>query len=671
MSDFTTMPVLQELGAGLANTTFIRFTTSSIPQYFYATSDCDPGIMKLACLSYLWAFSLLNSVFRGGLAPAIAASAHCVDPSSLSVKVSGGILHGIVKETEDPCVRQFLGIPFAQPPVGNLRFAPPQPAAPFGELKVKKLPPSCIQYLSTDPPSIYTQDVTEYNVQGLNVTSPNISEDCLTLSLWAPPATKKDSLPVIVFVYGGAFSTGGQDVPTQIPTDWVQRKKDHIVVTFNYRLNIFGFPNARGIPLTEQNVGLLDQRLAVEWVRDNIAAFGGDPTRITLWGQSAGAVSVGYWQYAYPTKPIVNTFIMDSGNELTPLAHSLDAGQLGFTRIAVEVGCGNLTAAEELACMKSSNVTADAIITALQTENAAAGTDFTKILFFTPVIDNATVFPDYTARSLAGEVAKVVSFWLCFALFCSALLYFVRKTSTDRRLTRPNNSPQSWAVTPKTASPSSVSTRTTPSTKLKPSKRQLTSSSAQPSKQPRTCSHCHLHLSFPPFPPPPLYCNPAPSHPIPFQLSTNILVCVNNSNRLLASVPLFRYIYFGNFSDVSPSPFLGAYHGAELPLLFGTYDVFPETSTSSPPPDEKLEVATSHAIQDDWVAVAANGVSGLEMRGWPEYRDVESGLVRSYGVANPNANANANGGSGLGGVPAGVADARAIEGLCPAIYQPA
>ncbi|CCC11713.1 hypothetical protein SMACR_04696 [Sordaria macrospora] len=594
MSDFTTMPVLQELGAGLANTTFIRFTTSSIPQYFYATSDCDPGIMKLACLSYLWAFSLLNSVFRGGLAPAIAASAHCVDPSSLSVKVSGGILHGIVKETEDPCVRQFLGIPFAQPPVGNLRFAPPQPAAPFGELKVKKLPPSCIQYLSTDPPSIYTQDVTEYNVQGLNVTSPNISEDCLTLSLWAPPATKKDSLPVIVFVYGGAFSTGGQDVPTQIPTDWVQRKKDHIVVTFNYRLNIFGFPNARGIPLTEQNVGLLDQRLAVEWVRDNIAAFGGDPTRITLWGQSAGAVSVGYWQYAYPTKPIVNTFIMDSGNELTPLAHSLDAAQLGFTRIAVEVGCGNLTAAEELACMKSSNVTADAIITALQTENAAAGTDFTKVLFFTPVIDNATVFPDYTARSLAGEVAKVPT--------------ILGSNAQDG----------------------------------------LAFVSLNPNNTVNQTEAFEATIDF-------FFC-PA------FKAATN---------RLLASVPLFRYIYFGNFSDVSPSPFLGAYHGAELPLLFGTYDVFPETSTSSPPPDEKLEVATSHAIQDDWVAVAANGVSGLEMRGWPEYRDVESGLVRSYGVANPNANANANGGSGLGGVPAGVADARAIEGLCPAIYQPA
>ncbi|KAK1777141.1 Alpha/Beta hydrolase protein [Copromyces sp. CBS 386.78] len=588
MSDFTTMPVLQELGAGLANTTLIPFTTSTIP-HFYATSHCDPGIMRLACLSYVWAFSLLSSVFRGGVAPAIASSAHCVDPSSLSVTVLGGVLHGIVNKTEDPCVRQFLGIPFAQPPVGNLRFAPPQPAAPFGQLEAKTLPPSCIQYLSTNPPSIYTQDVTEYNVQGLNVTSPNISEDCLTLSIWAPPATANDSLPVIVFVYGGAFSTGGQDVPIQNPTDWVQRTKDHIVVTFNYRLNIFGFPNARGIPQNEQNVGLLDQRLAVEWIRDNIAAFGGDPSRITLWGQSAGAVSVGYWQYAYPTNPIVNAFIMDSGTELTPLARSFDVAQLGFTRIADQVGCGNLTAAEELACMRSCNVSAEAISKALQATNAAAGMDISKYVFFTPVVDNVMVFPDYTARSVAGDVAKLPTIIGSNAQDGLAFVVLNRNNSV--------NQTEAFEAT----------------------------------------------LDY-------FFC-PA------FKAATN---------RLLASVPVFRYLYFGNFTNVSPLSFLGAYHSAELPLIFGTYGIFPETSTSSPPADQKLEVATSHAMQNDWVAIAAHGASGLEMRGWPEYRDVESGLVRTYGVA-----ANAPGGDeGLGGVPAGVADARAIEALCPAVYQP-
>ncbi|KAK3399993.1 Alpha/Beta hydrolase protein [Sordaria brevicollis] len=593
MADFGSMPILRDFGAGIANTTtFVRFTSSISPQHFYATSHCDPGIMGLACLSYVWVFSLLSSVFRAWVTPAIAATAPCVDQSALSVTVSGGVIHGIVNDT-DPCVRQFLGIPFAQPPVGDLRFAPPQPAAPFGELEAKKLPPSCIQYLSTDPPSIYSQDLNEYNLEGLNVTSPNISEDCLTLSIWAPPPLTNGSLPVIIFVYGGAFSTGGQDVPVQIPTNWVERTKDHIVITFNYRLNIFGFPNARGLPLNEENLGLLDQRLAVEWVRDNIAAFGGDPSRITLWGQSAGAVSVGYWQYAYPTNPIANAFIMDSGAEITPNVHSYDVGHLTFTRIAEEVGCGNLTAQEELACMRT--VPAETISQAVHAINAAA-TDITQLVFFLPVIDDTTVFADYTARSLAGEVAKVPTIIGSNAQDGLAFIILNQNNTV--------NQTQAFEAT----------------------------------------------LDY-------FFC-PA------FKAATN---------RLLASVPVFRYEYFGNFTDVSPLPFLGAYHASELPMLFGTYDIFPETSSVRPPPDEKLEVATSEAIQDDWVAVAAAGAAGLESRGWLQYENVEEGLLRSYGVSGPAIVSREEAGEDMDvvkGTPAGLADARRIEALCPAIYQP-
>lgn len=90
---------------------------------------------------------------------------------------------------------------------------------------------------------------------------------------------------------GGGFIIGGIDIPWQMPTSWVERSKSHIIVTINYRVNIFGFPNARGLKDGEQNLGILDERAALEWVRDNIAAFGGDPTRITQWGRSAGALS--------------------------------------------------------------------------------------------------------------------------------------------------------------------------------------------------------------------------------------------------------------------------------------------------------------------------------------------------------------------------------------------
>jgi carboxylesterase type B len=205
------------------------------------------------------------------------------DSSSLRVEIAGGVVHGGV-DGATPEVRQFQGIPYARPPLGALRFAPPEPAPAFGELEATTMPPSCMQYLNFATPTLM-DDVPEINVTGLNGTTGHISEDCLTLSIWAPLRSvqaqedegEEGLLPVLVFFYGGAFATGGVDVPYQLPGQWVQRTQSHVVVSFNHRENIFGFPNAAGIEADQQNVGLMDERLAIEWVRDNIAAFGGDP----------------------------------------------------------------------------------------------------------------------------------------------------------------------------------------------------------------------------------------------------------------------------------------------------------------------------------------------------------------------------------------------------------
>lgn len=111
------------------------------------------------------------------------------------------------------------------------------------------------------------------------------------MAIWTPLDAGADDgnggalLPVAFFMPGGAFTIGGVDVPYQIPAGLVERTQKLIVVTVNYRLNIFGFPNAAA--LAEQNLGILDQRLALEWVHSNIAAFGGDPDRIIMWGHSA------------------------------------------------------------------------------------------------------------------------------------------------------------------------------------------------------------------------------------------------------------------------------------------------------------------------------------------------------------------------------------------------
>ena len=207
---------------------------------------------------------------------------------SLTVSTSSGKIHGKI-DSGLPNVAQYLGIPFAKPPIGDLRWAAPQPLSqPDAQIEATKLPPSCMQYLTDQGNSLYVRDVLEFNLQGLNRTGA-ISEDCLTLSVWAPADHSKHGwkghngkgLPVLIFFYGGGFSTGGQDVPYQIPAQWVNRTPDHIVVVLNYRLNIFGFPNAAG--LDQQNLGLLDQRAAVVWAKENIGAFGGDTDRMVIW----------------------------------------------------------------------------------------------------------------------------------------------------------------------------------------------------------------------------------------------------------------------------------------------------------------------------------------------------------------------------------------------------
>jgi cholinesterase len=137
----------------------------------------------------------------------------------LTVQTTSGSVHGKINSTY-PNVRQFLGIPFAQPPLGDLRWAPPQPLSqPEAKVEAMEIGPSCIQYFNTNSSSVYRNQVLEYNLQGLNRTG-DISEDCLKLSVWAPTwekdhgkghgwggkSGKGKGLPVLVYFYGGGFS---------------------------------------------------------------------------------------------------------------------------------------------------------------------------------------------------------------------------------------------------------------------------------------------------------------------------------------------------------------------------------------------------------------------------------------------------------------------------------
>jgi carboxylesterase type B len=151
------------------------------------------------------------------------------------------------------------------------------------------------------------------------------------------------------------------------------------------------------------NLGLLDQRLALEWVRSNIANFGGDTSKITLWGQSAGAASTDYYNFSYPDDPIIAGMIMDSSSAIGS-APSNDPAGTNFTFVASQFGCGNMTAEAELACMKKvCSADIEAFLKSYQDNGTSPS------ISFTPIVDNVTRFANYTARALAGNFTKVVS----------------------------------------------------------------------------------------------------------------------------------------------------------------------------------------------------------------------------------------------------------------------
>jgi cholinesterase len=174
-----------------------------------------------------------------------------------------------------------------------------------------------------------------------------------------------------------------------------------VVITVNYRLNIFGFPGAPG---STQNPGLRDQRAAVEWVRENIKQFGGDPNKITISGQSAGGVSVDYWTYAYEKDPIVNGVIAHSGNAFSFPVNAPGVPEKNWDTVVAAVNC--TSASDVLACMREADW--QAIKAAAASIKPASSTSVLRsIPAFYPVPDGEIVFSDYVNLTNSGSFAKV------------------------------------------------------------------------------------------------------------------------------------------------------------------------------------------------------------------------------------------------------------------------
>ena len=222
-------------------------------------------------------------------------------PAAPQVKTTTGVVEGI----DAGAVRAFLGIPYAKPPVGDLRWTAPVPAAPWtGVRKATEFGSHCMQ-------APVFGDMVFHDPGG--------SEDCLSLNVWVPKAaalTPPAKLPVMVWVYGGGFVAGTTSEKRQDGS--VLAQQGVVVVSMNYRLGIFGFfvhpelakesgRNSAG------NYGLLDQAAALQWVHDNIAAFGGDPGNVTIFGESAGSFSVSALMASPLTKGLFHKAIGESG----------------------------------------------------------------------------------------------------------------------------------------------------------------------------------------------------------------------------------------------------------------------------------------------------------------------------------------------------------------------
>ncbi|XP_041980320.1 juvenile hormone esterase-like [Aricia agestis] len=214
----------------------------------------------------------------------------------VQVKVHEGILEGEVVENEyGKPFCSFKGIRYAQPPVGDLRFKAPQPAKPWqGVRSAKEHGPDCYHYDAFTFP----------------LPPPQGSEDCLYLNVYTPTVSPAKPLPVMVWIHGGGFISGSGSDMLYGP-EFVVRK-DVILVTLNYRLEVLGFLclDTEDIP---GNAGMKDQVAALRWIKKNIKSFGGDPNNITIFGESAGGVSVSFHLISPMSKGLFNKAIMQSG----------------------------------------------------------------------------------------------------------------------------------------------------------------------------------------------------------------------------------------------------------------------------------------------------------------------------------------------------------------------
>lgn len=291
-----------------------------------------------------------------------------------AVTIEDGTLNGsVVGDT-----RQFLGIPYAKPPVGDLRWKPAQPVAKWTSPRAATaFGKRCAQIASAVLMNAASED-----------------EDCLYLNVWAP--AKAASLPVMLWIHGGGNVNGSASEPVPYINSGLfydgtsLSKQGVVVVSFNYRLGVFGFLDHSGLADEGGNQGLLDQVAAMEWVKKNISKFGGDPNNVTIFGESAGSLDVCYHIASAKSRGLFHKAISQSGG-CTTLLQTKELAQTAADGLATKLECTG-SADEVLTCLREKSVSEVLAV-------ASTG--------FSPDLDG--VFLTDQPRTLfdSGDIAKV------------------------------------------------------------------------------------------------------------------------------------------------------------------------------------------------------------------------------------------------------------------------
>ncbi|KAJ4287825.1 hypothetical protein N0V90_012529 [Kalmusia sp. IMI 367209] len=490
--------------------------------------------------------------------------------------VEGGIIVGTTTHVNGAtgAVNKFLGIPFAEAPIGNKRFSVPKPTRWSEPIDTKAFKPACIQVFNSYEDRNFIQDV-------FSVPRPKESEDCLYLNVFAPSKSMKSlairsRFPVLFWIYGGGFKFGNAGQPIYDGSHFAALE-EVVVVSINYRTNVFGFPIAPDITnLTERNLGLLDQRAALNWVQNNIEVFGGDPDRVTIFGQSAGAYAVDVLITApWPDGPPFHAGIMESGTySYNPLPNCNNTNFVAWDNLLKRINCNNATSTFE--CVL--NTTTSEIRYAQEEYN----------LSFGMAGDNITIVCDPRLRREAGQFARVPVIGGSTAEDGS---YYAAKNGTDIDLYFNTIFPDE----------TELKMRILDAYKLDPAEGRFDNMSI--------LTQIHTDWNF--------HC-PA-------------VFLSNSSHRY---VPTYRYLFNATFpnqrlrylpDDRWPVPVQKAYHASEIPIVFSTYNLTGATVE---------QVYLSDTMRTAWANFAKNPWKA-PIKGW-KTSGTNGSFVMDFGTDGKN-----------------------------------